>query len=97
MSKSSTPGYPTIRATTKPSKALCNLNTYTLFLLAESRISRLYTFSRDSQKSYLTKRVNRFLLRERYKPKDLFDEIKLHINVIGGSLSGDDTVIELAV
>jgi hypothetical protein len=34
------------------------------------------------------KRVNQFLLRERYEPKDLFDEIKLHINVIGGSLSG---------
>ena len=24
--------------------------------------------------------VNRFLLRERYEPKDLFDEVKLHIN-----------------
>ena len=43
---------------------------------------------------YPTKRVNRFLLRERYEPKDLFDEVKLHINLIGGSLSGDDTVID---
>lgn len=38
--------------------------------------------------------VNRFLLRERYEPKDLFDEVKLHINLIGGTLSGDDTVID---
>jgi len=39
--------------------------------------------------------INRFLLRERYNPKDLFDEIKQHIiDVIGGTLSGDDTVIE---
>lgn len=38
--------------------------------------------------------VNRFLLRERYEPKDLFHEILPYINLIGGTLSGDDTVIE---
>lgn len=38
--------------------------------------------------------VNRFLERERYKPKDLFLENKAYINLIGGTLSGDDTVIE---
>jgi len=38
--------------------------------------------------------VNRFLLRERYEPKDLFDEVKLDIDLIGGTLSGDDTVID---
>lgn len=38
--------------------------------------------------------VNRFLLRERYNPKDLFDSVKLHINLIDGTLSGDDTVID---
>ena len=38
--------------------------------------------------------VNRFLLRERYEPKDLFEEIKANINLIGGTLSGDDTVID---
>lgn len=38
--------------------------------------------------------VNRFLERERYEPKDLFEENKTHINLIGGTLSGDDTVIE---
>ncbi len=38
--------------------------------------------------------VNRFLLRERYDPKDLFDEVKLYIDLTGGTLSGDDTIID---
>lgn len=38
--------------------------------------------------------VNRFLLRERYEPKDLFDEVSPQINLIGGTISGDDTVID---
>ncbi len=38
--------------------------------------------------------VNRFLLRERYEPLDLFDEVRRHINLVGGTLSGDDTVID---
>lgn len=88
-----TPRNQTIRTTTKPSTAKCNLDTYTLFLLAESKHSGctrlaeiLEGLSHDS--------VNRFLLRERYDPKDLFDEVKQQINVVGGTLSGDDTVID---
>ncbi len=38
--------------------------------------------------------VNRFLLRERYTSQDLWDEVKEHLNVRGGVLSADDTVIE---
>jgi hypothetical protein len=38
--------------------------------------------------------INRFLLRERYEPKDLFSEIEKIINLTGGILSVDDTVIE---
>lgn len=38
--------------------------------------------------------VNRFLLRERYEPKDLFEIVKSIINLTGGILSVDDTVIE---
>lgn len=73
--------------------AKCNLDTYTLFLLAESKHSGctrlaeiLEGLSHDSS--------NRFLLRERSDPEDLFDELKQHIDVIGGTLSGDDTVID---
>ena len=38
--------------------------------------------------------INRFLLRERYEPKDLFNQIQKIINLTGGILSVDDTVIE---
>jgi DDE superfamily endonuclease len=38
--------------------------------------------------------VNRFLLRERYEPKDLFDTVVGIINLEEGILSVDDTVIE---
>lgn len=34
------------------------------------------------------------MLRERYDPKDLFDEVKIHIQLVGGTVSGDDTVID---
>ena len=40
------------------------------------------------------KRVNRFLLRERYEPKDLFNAAKPHIQLVGGTKSYDDTVID---
>lgn len=82
-----------IRKRSKPSTAKCDLDIYTWFLLAEPKYSGcsrlaeiLDELSHDS--------VNRFLLRERYEPKDLFEEIKGNINLIGGTLSGDDTVIE---
>ncbi len=83
----------TIRAITKPSTAKCDLDTYTLFLLAESKYpgcTRLAEIMEDLSHDS----VNRFLLREQYEPKDLFDEIKLKINLVGGILSGDDTVID---
>ncbi len=38
--------------------------------------------------------VNRFLLRERYEAKDLFDAVTNIINLVGGIVSVDDTVIE---
>ncbi len=36
--------------------------------------------------------VNRFLLRERYTPRGLFDEVKDQINWVAGTLSVDDSV-----
>jgi hypothetical protein len=38
--------------------------------------------------------VNRFLLRERYEARDLFETLKPYLNLVGGVLSVDDTVIE---
>ncbi|WP_322745299.1 transposase [Nostoc sp. LEGE 12447] len=82
-----------MRVITKPSTAKCDLDTYTLFLLAESKYpgcTRLAEIMKDLSHDS----VNRFLLRECYEPKDLFNEVKLKINLLGGTLSGDDTVID---
>ena len=40
-----------------------------------------------------TKRVNRFLLRENYTPKDLFEEVKGELVLEGGTASVDDSVV----
>ena len=93
MFQSSLARYKAIRIPTKPSTAKCVLETYTLFLLAEPKYAGccrlaaiLGDLSHDS--------VNRFLLRERYEPKDLFEEVKPHLNLIGGTLSTDDTIAD---
>lgn len=64
-----------MRERSKPSTAHCNSYLYTLFLLAEPkyvscvRLSEILSeLSHDS--------VNRFLRREPYTPKDLFNEVK---------------------
>jgi hypothetical protein len=64
-----------------------------LFLLAEPkyvscvRLSEVMAdLSHDS--------VNRFLLREQYTPRDLFNEVKDHLNWVGGIASGDDSVVD---
>jgi hypothetical protein len=82
-----------MRVLTKPSSAKCNLNLYTLFLLAEpksvscQRLAQiLEQLSHDS--------INRFLVRERYTPQDLFEFVKPRIQLHGGTLSGDDTVLD---
>lgn len=82
-----------MRHPSKPTTARCNCTLYSLYLLAEPKyIScvRLETIlgnvSHDS--------VNRFLLRERYTPEDLFDEVKEKVNLVGGILSIDDSVLD---
>jgi hypothetical protein len=82
-----------MRILSKRSTAQCNLNLYTLYLLSEPlhvscfRLSQILNdLSHDS--------INRFLLRERYSPRDLFDEVKGKLQLSGGTLSGDDTVLD---
>lgn len=85
--------YRTIREISKPSTAQCNLEHYTLFLLSEPKhggCCRLAQILEDVSHDS----VNRFLLRERYEPKDLFDRVTSIINLTGGILSVDDTVVE---
>lgn len=78
---------------TKPSTAKCNDEMYTAYLLSDpcytscTRLSSIMgTVSHDS--------INRFLERERYEPKDLFDDEKEKINKIGGVLTVDDSVLD---
>jgi hypothetical protein len=70
---------------TKPSTACCNDELYIFYLLSDPQYTsctRLSTIigniSHDS--------VNRFLVRERFDPKDLFDEGKARIELVGGVL-----------
>ena len=51
-----------------------------------TRLSEVMNISHDS--------VNRFLLREAYEPRDLFKEAAKLLNLHGGTLSADDTVLD---
>lgn len=82
-----------MRQKTKPSTAKCNEAMYSLYLLSDpcytscTRLSAIMkTISHDS--------VNRFLERERFEPKDLFDDEKDKIEMFGGTLSVDDSVLD---
>lgn len=80
-----------MRELSKPSTAQCNQTLYTLFLLAEPKyVSCVRLTEILSEVSHDS--VNRFLLRERYTPEDLFMAVKGHLNLEGGTLSVDDSV-----
>src|SRR4051812_6076968 len=81
-----------IRRVTRPPLAKCTLPMYLGFVMSEpksttcTRLSEVMNISHDS--------VNRFLLREAYEPQDLFNEAKGLLNLVGGTLSVDDTVLD---
>ena len=83
---------PMIRTITRPSTAACTLPMYIGFLLSEPhatsclRLGNLLNLSHDS--------VNRFLNRESYSPQDMFNEAESTLNLIGGILSVDDSVLD---
>ena len=77
----------------KPSTACCDEEIYVSYLLSEPQYTSctrlagiMETISHDS--------INRFLERERFEPKDLFEEEKNKIEFVGGILSVDDSVID---
>ncbi len=81
-----------IRKISRPAAAHCTLAMYAGFLLSEpkavscSRLAEVMNISHDS--------VNRFLYRESYTGQDLFNEAKGLLNVKGGTLSVDDSVLD---
>lgn len=85
-----TPGM--IREISRPSTAHCTLPMYMGYLLSEpnspscSHLSEIMDISHDS--------INRFLQRETYSPNDLFSEVKTGLNMKGGVLSVDDSVLD---
>lgn len=81
-----------IRTITRPSTARCTLPMYISFLLGEpkygscSRLAGVMDISHDS--------ANRFLQRERYEGKDLYNESAPLLILKGGTLSVDDSVLD---
>ena len=81
-----------IRSISRPSTAHCTLSMYVAFLLSEPnspsccRLAEVMGISHDS--------VNRFLEREAYTPAELFMEVKVGLNLKGGTLSVDDSVLD---
>ncbi|WP_080523234.1 IS701 family transposase [Methyloprofundus sedimenti] len=81
-----------MREITRPSTARCTLPMYIGFLLSEPkqasccRLGEVMSISHDS--------VNRFLNRESYTGRDLYNEASPTLNLKGGTLSVDDSVLD---
>jgi len=81
-----------IRKISRPSTARCTLPMYISFLLGEPhygsccRLADVMSISHDS--------ANRFLQREHYEGKDLYNESAPLLNLKGGTLSVDDCVLD---
>lgn len=82
-----------MRTKTKPSTAKCNISIYTLFLLSEPKYVSCVRLS-DILANLSHDSINRFLVRENYTPQDLFDEVSDKIELVGGTVSVDDMVID---
>ena len=83
-----------MRTLTKPSTALCTLEHYTAFLLAEAQSAGCVRLSEVSGGEFAHDAANRFLNREEFGPGDLFEEMRPLIVLEGGALSVDDTVLD---
>ena len=81
-----------VRKVSRPSTARCTLPMYMGFLLSEPNspscrhLSEVMGISHDS--------ATRFLQRETYSPRDLFNAVKAGLNLKGGVLSVDDSVLD---
>ena len=65
-----------MRTLTKPSAALCTLEHYTAFLLAESQSAGCVRLAEVSGGEFAHDAANRFLNREVFSPRDLFAEAR---------------------
>src|SRR5215210_8022792 len=83
-----------MRTLTKPSTAKCTLEHYTGFLLAESQGAGCVRLAELSGGAFAHDAANRFLNREEFTPKDLFEEVRCLMFLEGGTLSVDDTILD---
>jgi hypothetical protein len=83
-----------MRTLSKPSTAKCTLEHSTAFLLAESQSAGCVRLSEVSDGEFAHDAANRFLNREEFSPRDLFEELRPLIELEGGILSVDDTVLD---
>ena len=86
--------FATMRTLSKPSTARCTLEHYTAFLLAEAQSAGCVRLSEVSGGEFAHDAANRFLNREEFSPRDLFEEMRPLIVLEEGVLSVDDTVLD---
>ena len=83
-----------MRTLTKPSTAKCTLEHYTAFLLAEAQSTTCVRLAEVSGGGFAHDAATRFLGREEFGPGDLFEEVRGQLELEGGVLSVDDTVLD---
>ena len=83
-----------MRVLTKPSTARCTLEDYTAFPLAEAQSAGCVRLAEVSGGQFAHDAANRFLNREEFSPRDLFEEMRPLIVLEDGILSVDDTVLD---
>ena len=83
-----------MRTLTKPSTAKCTLEHHTAFLLAEAQSAGCIWFAEVSGGEFAHDAANRFLNREEFSPRNLFEEMRPLIVLEEDILSVDDTVLD---
>jgi hypothetical protein len=83
-----------MRTLSKPSTAKCTLEHYTAFLLAEPRGAGCVRLAEVAGGEFAHDAANRFLDREDFSGRDLFEEARPLMDLEGGTLSVDDTVLD---
>jgi hypothetical protein len=78
---------------TRPSSANCDEELYISYLLSDPQYTSCTRLS-EIMKTVSHDSINRFLERERFEAKDLFEAEKNKIELVGGILSVDDSVLD---
>ena len=81
-----------MRSTTRPTTARCSLSQYIGFLIGEPKSSTCTRLAEVTGMSHHS--ANRFLHRENYQPKDVFNEAAEDLCLCGGTVSVDDSVLD---